>query len=291
MMKRLANILGIVATLLAISLVCGAYPVSVVDDRGQEIVIERAPQRIVSLNALYTQIIVDLGLADRLIAVAESEDNPAEVADLPSVGPSFSPNVELILGHEPDLVLGANDWGGERPALEAAKVTVFTTPWFTDVLSMFDTVRAIALTLDAAAAGDLMIGQIAADILEAESLVLGKDRILTAFLYATTDQDPPYAVGADSIEHELILRAGGQNVFSDLAWTSQVGFEEILARNPEVIFTDPSQVENILGNAFLQSVSAVASGRVVGIHASDVASTGIANALRAMIAGLHDHSE
>ncbi|MCK5827406.1 ABC transporter substrate-binding protein [Candidatus Bipolaricaulota bacterium] len=290
-MKRLTNILGITAVLLAISLACVAYPVIVVDDRGQEIGIESSPQRIVSLNALYTQIIVDLGMADRLIAVGESEDNPAEVADLPSVGPAFSPNVELILGHEPDLVLGANDWGGERPALEAANVTVFTTPWFTDVLSMFDTVRAIAATLDASVAGDLMIGRIAVDILETESMALGKQRVVTAFLYATTDQDPPYAVGAESIEHELILRAGGQNAFSDLIWSSQVSFEEILARDPEVIFTAPSQVENILGNTFLQSVSAVANGRVVGIRASDVASTRIADALRAMIAGLHDVNE
>ncbi len=136
-----------------------------------------------------------------------------------------------------------------------------------------------------------MIGRIAADILEAESLALGRERVSAAFLYATTGQDPPYAVGSESIEHELILRAGGLNVFSELAWTSQVGFEEILARNPEVIFTAPSQVENILGNAFLQSVSAVANGRVVGIRASDVASTRIANALRAMIAGLHDINE
>ena len=290
-MKRLTNIVGIIAVLLAFSLACVAYPITVVDDRGQEIVIESAPQRIVSLNALYTQIIVDLGLADRLIAVGESEDNPAEVAALPSVGPAFSPNVELILGHEPDLVLGANDWGGERPALEAANVTVFTTPWFTDVLSMFDTVRAIAVTLDAEVEGDLMIGRIAVDILEAESLALGKQKVVTAFLYATSDQDPPYAVGAESIEHELILRAGGLNAFSDLVWSSQVSFEEILARDPEVIFTDPSQVENILGNAFLQSVRAVTNGRVIGIRASDVASTRIANALREMIVGLHDINE
>jgi iron complex transport system substrate-binding protein len=290
-MKKLGSIVGIGAVLLAISLACVGYPISVVDDRGQEIVIESAPQRIVSLNALYSQIIVDLGLTDRLIAVADSEENPAEVADLPSVGPAFSPNVELILGHEPDLVLGANDWGGERPALEAANVTVFTTPWFTDVLSMFDTVRAIAATLDARVAGELMIGRIAVDILEAESLVLGKQKVSAAFLYASTAQDPPYAVGADSIEHELILRAGGQNAFSDLTWSSQVSFEEILTRDPEVIFTAPSQVENILGNALLQSVRAIANGHVVGISASDVASTRIADALRAMIAGLYDGNE
>lgn len=286
-MKRLVNTLGTAIMLLAISLACVSYPVSVIDDRGQEIVIESAPQRIVSLNALYTQIIVDLGLADRLIAVGESEDNPAEVADLPSVGPAFSPNVELILGHEPDLVLGANDWGGERPSLETAGVHVLTTPWLTDVVSIFDTVRTIALTLDVVSAGDLLVGRIAYDIIEAESGVLGRPPVTAAFLYAATAQDPPYAAGGDSIESELVLRAGGVNVFSELVWSPQISFEEIITRDPEVIFTDPTQVENILSNALLQSVRAVSTGRVFGIRASDVASTRVATALQAVIAGLH----
>jgi len=283
--------LGFLAVVLLASVCCSGYPVSVVDDRGQEIVFEREPQRIVSLNALYTQILVDLGVEDRLVAIAETADNPAEVADLPSVGLPFSPNVELILGHEPDLVLGANDWGGERPALESAEVAVLTTAWLTDVVSIFDTVRTIAKAVGSVSAGDLLVGRIAADIIQAEALVLGKPRVTAAFLYASTMQDPPYAAGGDSIESEIILRAGGVNVFSELVFSPQISFEEIIARDPEVIFTDPAQIENITGNALLQSVRAVAAGRVYGIRASDIASTRVAEALQAVIAGLHPTDE
>lgn len=286
-MSRKTLAFGVSALLLLVSLCGAAFPVSVVDDRGQEIVIETEPQRIVSLNALYTQILMDLGVEDRLVAIAESADNPLEVVDLPSVGLSFSPNVELIIGHEPDLVLGANDWGGERPALEAAEVIVLTTPWLTDVVSIFDTVRTIAKAVGAVSAGDLLVGRIATDIVQAESLVLGKPSVTAAFLYASTAQDPPYAAGGDSIESEVILRAGGVNVFSELIFSPQVSFEEIIARDPDVIFTDPAHVENITGNVLLQSVRAVSEGRVYGIRASDVASTRVAAALRAVIAGLH----
>ncbi len=264
-----------------------AYPVSVVDDRGQQVVIEQRVERIVSLNALYAQIIVDLGEGQRLIAVAESEDNPVDVAALPTVGPAFSPNVEVILGMAPDLVLGANDWGGERPALEAAGVPVLTTPWLTTVTSIFDAIQTIAAVLDVEQSGELLVGRIATSLIHAEANALGRPTVSAAFLYAASAEDPPYAAGGDSIEHELILRAGGTNVFAELEWSPQVSFEEILAQDPQVIFTAPSQIDNITGNPFLQTVSAVANGRVVGIRASTVASTRVADALVAIINGLH----
>ncbi len=109
---------ALVGVLVLFGLVAAAqqYPVTVIDDRGLEIRIEQQPNRIVVAGIpLYTEIVIDLGALDRLIAVASSPDNPPEVANLPTVGPSFSPNVEVILSLEPDLVLGPGDWG-ERGA-------------------------------------------------------------------------------------------------------------------------------------------------------------------------------
>ena len=279
--------LAIVLLTVALSSSLGAFPVTVIDDRGQEITIERSPERIVAIGALYAQVVVDLGAIDRLVAIGETEDNPAAVADLPSVGPTYAPNVELILGYEPDLVLGATDWGGERPALEAAGVTVLTLPWVTSIATIFETIRVIGVGLGADENGALLIGRIASEIVEAEALVLGKPTVSAAFLYAASPDDPPYAAGSGAIENELILRAGGSNVFTDVQDFPQISFEEVIERDPDVIFTAPSQIENITGNPFLQSVSAVASGRVVGIRASVVTSTRVAEALLAMIEALH----
>jgi iron complex transport system substrate-binding protein len=287
-MRRVALIATVTTVLiLAPALLTGAFPVTVTDDRGREIIIENPPERIVAVGALYAEIIADLGAIERLVAVAESPDNPAAVAGLPTVGPTYAPNVELILGFEPDLVLGATDWGGERPSLEAAGMTVLTTPLLTSVSSIFESIRAIGAAIGVDERSHLLVGRIAAEIVEAEAAVLGMPAVPAAFLYASSPDDPPYTAGSGAIENELILRAGGTNVFSDVQGFPQVGFEEIITRDPDVIFTAPSQIENILGNPFLQSVSAVVSGRVIGIRASVVASTRVAEALRAMIEALH----
>lgn len=286
-MQRAFWIPTLVALMAAVPLqAVGSFPVTVVDDRGLEITIEGEPVRIVAVGALYAQILVDLGAADRLVAVAESDGNPPEVAPLPTVGIAGAPSVETILGFDPDLVLGPTDWGGERPALEAAGVTVLSTPWLTSLSSIFDTVTTVGAAVGADEEAILRNGAIAKEILLAELAALGKEPIPAAFLFAPSLTDLPSASGSSAIEHELILRAGGTNVFADLEWSPQVSFEEIIARNPAVIFVPPSQIENVLRSPFLRDVKAVADGRVYGVSASMVASTRVAEAFRLILEGL-----
>jgi len=263
------------------------FPVSVIDDRGVDVVIDAMPERIVAVGALYAEILLGLGALDRLVAIADSPDNPAETVDLPSVGPTYAPNVELIVAQMPDLVLGATDYGGERAALEAVGITVLTTPLLTGVIDIFDSIHTVAAAIGKSAEGAALIGELAEGIIRSESLVLGRPPVRAAFLYAPTPDDPPYAAGTGAIEHELILRAGGINVFADVDGFPPVAFEAILARDPEVIFTAPSQIENLTGNPLLRAVAAIREGRVVGIRGSDATSTRIGDALRSMIEALH----
>ncbi len=264
------------------------YPVTVIDDRGIEVTINSQPNRIVVAGIpLYTQIMIDLGAIDRLIAVAKSPDNPLEVADFPMVGPSFSPNVEVILSLEPDLVLGPGDWGGERGKLESAGITVLTTPLISGIPDIFSTIRTVGMALGLKEQAEILLGQIAEEIIAIEASTLPEEQVRAAFLYASVPDTPPYAAGSGAIENELILRAGGKNVFCDVQGFPQVSLEEIVSRNPEVIFTAPSQIANITSNTLLKTVSAVKNGRVYGINAAWLTSTKVAEALKQMGEFLH----
>ena len=283
-----ASSLLVVLALLGSVAAAQQYPVTVVDDRGIEVTINSQPNRIVVAGIpLYTEIIIDLGALDRLIAVAGSPDNPPEVADFPTVGPSFSPNVEVILSLEPDLVLGPGDWGGERGKLESAGITVLTTPYLTSIPDIFSTIRTVGMALGLKEGAEVLIGQIAEEIIAIEASTLVEEPVKAAFLYASVPDTPPYAAGSGAIENELILRAGGKNVFCDIQGFPQVSLEEIVARDPEVIFTAPSQIVNITSNTLLKTVSAVKNGRVYGISAAWLTSTKVAEALKQMGEFLH----
>jgi len=284
----------VLAVLMLLGLIASAqqYPVTVVDDRGREVTIESQPNRIVVAGIpLYTEILIGLGATDRLIAVAASPDNPPEVADLETVGPMLSPNVEVILSLEPDLVLGPGDWGGERSKLEELGVTVLTVGrsdgYIPTIPDIFASIRTVGTAVGAKEKAEILIGQIAEEIIIIESTALAESHVKAAFLYPGAPDTPPYAAGSGAIENELILRAGGKNVFSDVKGFPQVSFEEILSRDPEVIFTAPSQIEKITQDPLLKGVSAVKNKRVYGIKASHVTSTKVAEVLEAMSEFLH----
>jgi len=286
-MRRSLTGVGITMAILFALVVAGqTVPVTVVDDRGVEIRIDARPERIVAIGALYVQVVVALGATDRLVGVASSPDNPEAVAGVPDVGPSYAPNVEAVIDLAPDLVLGATDWGGERETLEAAGLTVLTTPTLTSVTDVLRSIRSVGEAIGEAHEAALLVGGVAQEILAAEEKVLGRTPVRAAFLYATADA-APYGVGDGTIEDELILRAGGENVFHDVQGFPQVSIESVVARDPKVIFTAPTQIEAIIGNPLLRTVAAVKDGRVHGVNASHATSTRVAEVLGALIAALH----
>ncbi len=275
--------------MLGLSVMASAFPVVVRDDRGEDIQITHPPQRVVVIEALYGEIMVDLGAAELVVGTAESPDIPDELQGKPSVGPSFSPSVETILALEPDLVLGA--WGEVRDQLERAGVPVFTAGgqagYIAGVTDLFGAIRAVGRAIGLSEKAAELIGLISVDIVAIEGAVLGRQGVAAAFLFMQTPDSPPYAIGRGTIEHELLLRAGGVNVFADVDGFPQVSLEEVLARDPHVILTHPTQVEHVYNSQQLKDVTAIREGHVYGISSAELTSTRVADALREMAKRMH----
>ena len=68
-----------------------------------------APARIVSLAPNITEILYDLGLEDRVVAVTDFCDYPPAVKAKPRVGGFTNPSLEAIVGARPDLVILTDD--------------------------------------------------------------------------------------------------------------------------------------------------------------------------------------
>ncbi|NLO70337.1 MAG: ABC transporter substrate-binding protein [Porphyromonadaceae bacterium] len=65
--------------------------------------------RIISLSSALTEIIYDLDLEEQLVATGNSSKYPEAAIDLPKVGSDVMPEYELILSHQPDIVLTYSD--------------------------------------------------------------------------------------------------------------------------------------------------------------------------------------
>lgn len=81
-----------------------AYPVTITDDRGNEVTIDKEPTKLVSLAPSNTEILFALGLGSKVIGRTEYCDYPEEAQSVEIVGGFSNPNLELIISLEPDVV-------------------------------------------------------------------------------------------------------------------------------------------------------------------------------------------
>jgi len=97
------------------------FPVTL-DVYGTPFTVEARPERIVSLSPSSTEGLFAIGAGPQVIAVDEFSDYPAEAPTTDLSG--FMPNVEAIIGFDPDLVVVSYDPGDLVASLAATGVPV-----------------------------------------------------------------------------------------------------------------------------------------------------------------------
>lgn len=248
------------------------------------------PQRVVVAGIpLYSEIMISLGLAHRIVGVAESPENPPELARVPRVGTVWEPSLEAIVALSPDLVLGPSPL--LRDKLRALGLATLSgggeAMWITDIAGVLDTIVLVGRALGAEREAELLAGAIAREILVLEARVLGAERPSAAVLYLYDPAGTPYVAGRGTPEDEVISRGGGVNAFRDLHGYLQVGVEAILARDPAVLFVGTGQSKNLVRHVTLRALTAVREGRVFEIAASRLLSTRVVEVLARVARALH----
>lgn len=100
-----------------------AFPATVEADNGP-VTIESRPAAIISLSSVATEMLFEIGAGAQVIAVDDQSNYPAEAPSTDLSG--FTPNLEAILGLEPDLVVISFDPGELILGLETAGVPVLS---------------------------------------------------------------------------------------------------------------------------------------------------------------------
>ncbi len=102
-----------------------AFPVEVTTANGP-VTIEARPGNVVSLSSTATEMLFAIGAGDQVVAVDEFSTYPPEapVTDLSG----FTPNLEAIVGYEPDLVVISFDPGDLVSGLETVGVPTLLLP-------------------------------------------------------------------------------------------------------------------------------------------------------------------
>ena len=222
-----------------------------VDNCGFDLTVESAPSRIVTIKSTSTEMLLALGLGDRIIGTAfpdgaVPEQWAAAASDIPLIS-DFAPSQEAVLALEPDFVYGGwesnftAETAGDRSVLEGLGIGSYVSPaackedGYKPELLTFDEVFA-----EIEEAGAIFGAGDVADELVAEQKaqladVTADTRGLSALWYSS-GTDTPY-VGAGIGAPQMMLSALGlENVAGDVndTWTS-LSWEAIVDADPDVI--------------------------------------------------------
>ncbi|MEN3583842.1 ABC transporter substrate-binding protein [Streptomyces sp. ZYX-F-203] len=207
------------------------------DTNGVEISLAEEPERIVCLVALCDDMLTELGMVptatnSALLAHPDflGEEKAAEVDVIP--GGFIAPEVEAILSHKPDLVIGLGDTHGKlAPALEGA-----TTFWAVQPATWEDSVGYLRDL--AALTGRTDQGEKAEEAFRTKLAAAEKapsDR--TALVIYGSDENFGVAAPESDVAAGLFPR------ISDYPWESRgvegsYSLEEILAGDVDVLFVE-----------------------------------------------------
>ena len=200
----------------------------------------KVPERVVSLSFSETQLLVALGLQDKIVGIATAETGVADclpeyqedLRKLKVISDS-TPNLEVLLENNPDFVVGtvysfteygvapAEDFVKNDIPYYALRGTYVENPEIEDTYKDIENLGKIFKVEDRAA---VLIKRLKAR------------EACKVFVYNSGNEKQASTIGNKSLDESIVSMAGGQNIFNDIAKQhGQVSWEEIAVRNPELI--------------------------------------------------------
>lgn len=248
------------------------YPLTVTDQLGREVTIEKEPESLVSGYYITTSLMIALGLDEKLVGVEAKADtrniyslSAPEILDLPSVGTAKQFDLEGCASLNPDLVIVPAKLKDSIPAMEELGLTVLAVkPEDQDLL--FDAIDLIDQATNTVSEGEKLKSYIT-DSLENlnETLKTAED---TPSVYLGGNSALLETAGPAMYQSSLIENAKGANVASEISdsYWAEVSYEQILSWNPDyiVLASDASYTpDSVHSDSALADCTAVKEGHVV----------------------------
>lgn len=257
------------------------YPLTLNDDSGSSVTLAEQPKRIISLVPSATETLFALGLGDNVVALTKWDNYPVGVQkEVEYVfEDSIRPNSEQILGLAPDLIV-MGLMGNDQKDIEAIrnlKIPVVTINPQT-LVETYQTIEMFGKLTDT----QEQAHKIVSGMKEKEQDIVGKIKTIQESnrlkVWIEVDENL-YTAGEGTFLNELITIAGGNNIAADVKGWGQYNSEQVVAKDPQVIFSTygyyiPQAVENILTRNGWQNVEAVKNKRVLELDNDLVSRTG-----------------
>ena len=242
------------------------YPLEVTDATGETVVIEEEPEEVVVTAPSAAQHLWDIGAREKVTGMPvnfftsylEGSEERTNV-----VGEQGAVVQETVVDLDPDLVLAPNVTAQENiQGLREAGLTVYHYPLATDLENVQELVR--------------QSGQLVGECEGANEVVTDMQETIETIENAVADQDEPtvfynlgfpFTAGSNTVEHDIITTAGGENLAADAdSGYFQISEEVLAAEDPEwIIILAGTELPDVAG---IQESTAVQEDQIIEVNAN-----------------------
>lgn len=219
-----------------------------VDNCGTLVTFPKAPERVVTIKSSTTEMLLALGVGDRIVGMAYPDGPlPEGAPDIPMLADQV-PSQEAVLELEPDLVyagwesnLSANG-AGERALYESLGVKTFVASsacqgdgYRPDRLTfdhLWAEIRQVAAIFRVEDAATDLIADKTAQLAEVRPI----DGEVTALWFSSGSDDIPFVGGGIGAAQLMMETLGLTNIAAEIdeSWAS-FSWEAVIGENPDVI--------------------------------------------------------
>ncbi|MFG1923267.1 ABC transporter substrate-binding protein [Cryptosporangium sp. NPDC048952] len=305
--------IGAALLVIAAATACGGAPVDTgasaenasgaprtITNCGQRLTVAKPPQRAVALEQNATEILLSLGLADRMAGTAYQTDPvlPAlkdDYATVPVLAKLY-PAREAVLRAKPDFLYStftsayAADAGGPRADHAKLGIPAYLSPFACEKPAdgrtsvsfdgLFAEIREVATLFGVTDRGDELVTEQQKRLDAAvEAVDVPQD---TTALWYYSGTSTPYVAGPNGVPAAINALLGLKNVYGDATQTWPAGnWETIATRDPDVIIvadltrggdgdSAESKIEFLKGNPVTSRLTAVRENRFITVSGSSM---------------------
>ena len=278
-MQKTRRIISLMATFVMAMMIfvgCSSKPTTMQDREGTEFNVPTQVNTIISTAPSNTEVLVALGLADKLVAVDKySADVEGISEDIPKID-FRNPDAEAIIALNPDIVIasGHNKAGDEDPfaLIKEAGIPVAYIPSSYSIDGIYGDIEFIASLTGTEKEGTELVNSMKKEV---EAIKAIGDTITDKknVYFEIGSGSGLYTFGNETFLNELIETVGATNIFANENSWITVTPEAVIDANPDVILANTpgtneagkTAVEDIMSREGWDTINAVKDGDVYQI--------------------------
>lgn len=266
------------------------YPVSIqtYDADGNEItqVFEKAPERIITNNLSSTELLIDLGLQDKIVGMLDPDNEVTgeyalAISKIPHIGDKKSVSKEVVLSNNPDIIIGRNmmfsdkslgsidSWNQNSIPVYTQKASVSTMKQSLE--NVIEDVRNIGIIFNIQDKANKYADELKSKVDSVISSNSNNGSDLKNALIMCAYNDETFGAYKSALQESILNTLGYTNIATG---TSDLTLENLVTMEPELIIyvtsdrnkdLDANAVELMKKNTVLADVPAISNNKIMTI--------------------------